>query len=181
MWCLRCYEPVRQLTPREPQLASLPTAAGPRIERPRSRWKAGATTFGPVGRIAITVLVLLFVPTSLDPISLFLYLPCYLVIAFIILRSTWANDLVDLSRAGEGSEVAASREGMPRLAPSEVPAPRVRTPIPRSTMIAWVVLAVLGGALGVVWTTSGDVGHGIIGICASVTALVLWIGWVLRG
>lgn len=181
MWCLRCYEPVRQLTPREPQLAPLPTVAVPRVERRHSRWKAGATTFGPVGRIAITVVVLLFAPTSLDPISLFVYLPGYLAIAFVVLRSTWANDLVALPGTLEGTGGDTSREAMPRLAPAEAPTLPVRTPIPRSTMIAWVVLAVLGGALGVVWTTSGNVGRGIIGIGASIAALVLWFASILRG
>jgi hypothetical protein len=180
MWCLRCYEPVRQLTPREPQLAPLPTATVPRVERPRSRWKAGATTFGPVGRIAITIIVLLFAPTSLDPISLFIYWPCYLALAFVILRSTWANDLVDLPGAGEDAGGDASA-GMPRLAPGEVVAPPVRAPLPRSTLIAWVALAALGGSLGFVWAPSGHVGRGIVGIVASLAALVLWLAWVLRG
>ena len=61
MRCLRRYALVRQLTPRPPQLPTVHFVQ-PKDERPMSRWKAGATTFGPVGRIAITALVLLFAP-----------------------------------------------------------------------------------------------------------------------
>jgi hypothetical protein len=109
------------------------------------------------------------------------YLPCYLVIAFVVLRNTWANDIVDLPGTPDGAVAEGSRDGMPRLAPAESPPPSVRTPIPRSTMIAWGALAVLGGALGVAWTTSGHVGRGIIGIGASIAALVLWFASILRG
>ena len=179
-WCLRCYEPVRELAPREPQLAPLSTATVPRVERPRSRWKAGATTFGPVGRITITLIVLLFAPTSLDPISIFVYWPCYLGLASVVLRSTWANDLVDLPGAGDAIGDDAPREGVPRLAPVEEPGTPARAPIPRSTMIAWVTLAVLGGGLGVVWASSGHVGRGLVGVGASILALALWIAWVIR-
>jgi hypothetical protein len=74
-WCLRCYTPVAELTPRERQLPPVEHAEDPPPWANRSplrdnrgtpptysRWRAGPTTFGPVGRIAITVVVLLVFP-----------------------------------------------------------------------------------------------------------------------
>ncbi len=80
MWCLQCYEPVRQLTPREPPLPGIQFMP-PKDEAPMSRWKAGATTFGPVGRITITLLVLLFAPWSMDGFAIIVLWPPYLVLA----------------------------------------------------------------------------------------------------
>jgi hypothetical protein len=172
MWCLRCYEPVRQLTPREPQLPALPSVTVPRVERPRSRWKAGGTTFGPVGRIAITVLVLLFAPTSFDLVALVTFWPCYLALAFVVLRSTWSSDYVDLPGAGDHAGADAPDAGPERF-------PAVREPIPRSTIVAWSLLIVLGIGVAVVFFTSGHVGQGLIGIGASLVALVMVLRWAI--
>jgi hypothetical protein len=117
MWCLRCLEPMRQLTPRE---GDIPVASfvNTRPEAARSRWKAGATSFGPMGRIAITVGVLLFFPPTLgNPVTLFVYLPAYLAIAAMVLRSTWKKDVVERPIAVEGT----SGEPRPELAVEPVP------------------------------------------------------------
>ena len=56
-WCTRCYEPVRELTPREPVWA-----AGEFVDQPIvrsgavphwSRWEKSATTFGPSSTVYI--------------------------------------------------------------------------------------------------------------------------------
>jgi hypothetical protein len=69
-WCTRCYEPVRELTPRAP-IHEGDFVGSPVHERgdiPRwSRWKKTATTFGPRGRLVATALLLL---TILPAISL---------------------------------------------------------------------------------------------------------------
>jgi hypothetical protein len=170
MWCVRCYEPVRHLTPRSPDLAvsSLQPVRGD--GRPRSRWRAGATTFGPVGRIVVTIGVLLFFPwgTIGNPITLFVYLPAYMFLALAVLRSTWRRDLVTTTPASM-SEPSSSDE------PVEI----VRPPLPRSTIVAWIVLGVIGLAFAIVWTASGDEMHGILGICASLVALVVAGRWFL--
>lgn len=169
MWCLRCLEPIRQLTPREGQL---PTARlvheNPAIAR--SRWKAGATSFGPVGRIAITVGVLLFFPPigSLgSPMTLFIYLPSYLAIAAVVLRSTWKKDVVEHPISIEGPP------GEPRPEP-------VVEPIPTVTIVAWSVLIAIGLGVGVAWTTTGSQGRGLIGIGVSLGVLVLAFRWFTR-
>jgi len=59
-WCPRCLAPVER-TP-EPFAASIVYRLPPREPPPvpvYSRWKAGPTSFGAVGRIVMTVLVLL--------------------------------------------------------------------------------------------------------------------------
>lgn len=169
MWCLRCLEPVRQLTPREPQL---PTARPVRTEPvlARSRWKAGATSFGPVGRIAITVGVLLFFPPigSLgSPITLFIYLPGYLTIAAVVLRSTWKKDVLERPLPVE------EPPGGPRPEP-------VLEPVPTATIVAWSVLIAIGLGVAIAWTATGSQGRGMIGIAVSLSALVLAMRWFTK-
>jgi hypothetical protein len=167
MWCLRCLEPVRQLTPRE---GNIPVASFVKTTPAgtRSRWKAGATSFGPVGRIAITVAVLLFFPPTIgNPVTLFVYLPAYLAIATVVLRSTWKKDVVERPLSVE------EPEGEPRPEP-------VVEPIPRATIVAWSVLIAIGLGVAVVWTASDNVGRGAIGIGASLVALVLAFRWFMR-
>jgi hypothetical protein len=167
MWCLRCLEPVRQLTPRQ---GDIPVAsfvsAGP--DAIRSRWKAGATSFGPVGRIAITVGVLLFFPKSIgNPVTLFVYLPAYLAIAVMVLRSTWKKDVVERPLAAE------EPTGEPRPEP-------VVEPVPTTTIVAWSVLIAIGLGVAIAWTAAGNVGRGVIGIGASLAALVVAFRWFMR-
>jgi len=169
MWCLRCYAPVRQLTPRAPQPPTLPIVR-PKEERPMSRWKAGATTFGPIGRVGITVLVLLFAPWSMNAFAIFVLWPPYLVLAGLVLRGTWRKDFVQTMTLSE--MVAAGRS-----TPASTPTP---TPILRSTVVAWVLLGTLGLGVGVVWVSGGQTVRGVVGICASLAALVLAVRWFAR-
>jgi hypothetical protein len=61
-WCERCFAPVTLYSPRE-RLHEPGTFVGSPIHDVRtSRWRAGPTSFGPVGRIAWTVGLLLFFP-----------------------------------------------------------------------------------------------------------------------
>jgi hypothetical protein len=169
MWCLRCLEPVRQLTPRE---GNIPVASfvNAKPGGTRSRWKAGATSFGPVGRIAITVGVLLFFPSigSIgNPATLFVYLPAYLTVAIVVLRSTWKKDIVERPAPVE------EPSGEPRPEP-------VVEPIPTATIVAWSVLIAVGLGVAVAWTSTGNEGRGIIGIGVSLAALVLAFRWFMR-
>jgi hypothetical protein len=92
--CLRCYEPIRHLTPRDPGEPTITFLRGPDDGVERSRWKAGVNTFGPFGRIAVTLLVLVMAPLSLNLVSLVVVLPAYLVLAAIVLRPVWKRDRV---------------------------------------------------------------------------------------
>jgi hypothetical protein len=135
-----------------------------------SRWKAGATTFGPVGRVTITLLVLLFAPWSMNGFAIFVLWPPYLVLAGLILHWIWKRDHVQSMTVAE--IVAAGRS-------SNAPPP-VRTPLPRSTAVAWLLLAMVGLIVRIVWASSGQTVRGVIGIVASLVALVLAVRWLAR-
>ncbi len=169
-WCLRCYEPVRHLTPREPQLPTIHFLT-PKEEAPRSRWRAGVTTFGPVGRITITVLVLLLGPWTLNPVAIVIGWPMYLVFAILILRSTWKRDDVETPTIRQPAAAGAH----------SVPTPEaVRLPVPRSTIVVWAILGLLGLGVGISWAVSGDRGHAYLGIGASLATLALALRWLTR-
>jgi hypothetical protein len=103
---------VRELAPREAPLAPLPPEQliDPASVRPdfapirptpriTSRVLGSATSFGLVGRLAVTAVVVLMLPVSgwtapLGFVSAIGAVP----IAFIVLRSTWAPTLVDADR-----------------------------------------------------------------------------------
>jgi rhodanese-related sulfurtransferase len=128
-WCLRCYEPVRQLTPRERPLPPLAEVEEPPEWVPRSplrgleppvysRWRAGPTTFGPVGRIVLTLLLAVAFPwgalTTFDPLRLWGMLG-YGVVAALVLRSAWRKERVPDRRPGP---LTSLRERVARRAPA---------------------------------------------------------------
>ena len=95
-WCLRCYEPARELTPRASVWApgtfvDMPTVRGPSVPH-WSRWEKTSTTFGPIGRIAWTGGVAAFVVSALfgNPLLLLFELP----VAAVVLRGIWARGWV---------------------------------------------------------------------------------------
>ena len=107
MWCLRCYEPVRLLTPRDRQLptpADLvpidPVEARPdhvwiRLDKPvYSRVRAGATTWGLWGRVALSAIVLAFAPWGAFTVTSMLYLLTYIPVSILLLRSIWHREVV---------------------------------------------------------------------------------------
>jgi hypothetical protein len=113
-WCLRCYEPVREFAPRDRQLPPLervqepPPWVGasplrdPDVLPPTySRWRAGPTTFGPVGRLIVTILVALIFPwdaiVTLNPLRLWFMLG-YTIFAAYVLRHTWRRERVMVER-----------------------------------------------------------------------------------
>jgi hypothetical protein len=107
MWCLRCYEPIRQLTPRAPQLPT-PEGLTPidpgtvrahhvwlRLEKPvYSRVRAGATTSGLWGRVLMTAVVLAFGPWGAFGAGTILYLFGYVPIAILFLHAIWRREYV---------------------------------------------------------------------------------------
>ena len=99
-WCLQCHARVRELSPR-PRIEG--TYVGPLQPEVRySRWRAGPLTFGPAGRIAITVVVVLFgssiVLGGFNPASLW-FLSGYVTAATLILKQTWTRVRVPASDA----------------------------------------------------------------------------------
>src|SRR5262245_37696280 len=100
-WCLRCHEPVRELTPREPvwrdgEFVDQPVHTGGAVPH-WSRWEKSATTFGPAGRLTITVVAVLWLLSAAirSPLTLLFVLP--LMIALI--RSVWQRGWVVPSHA----------------------------------------------------------------------------------
>src|SRR5262245_3718657 len=92
-WCTRCYEPVRELTPRA-RLHDRDFVGTPVHERgniPRwTRWERTATTFGPWGRIVATALLLLIlVPAIL--MNGVVYLVTFPFFAALVLQGIWAK------------------------------------------------------------------------------------------
>jgi len=171
MWCLRCYEPVRQLTPREPQLPTVNFLHDPDEGRERSRWKGGVNTFGPTGRIAVTVVVLAFAPWSTNAVALAVAWPAYLAVAGLVLAHTWKKD--DVERTDVRQMAVMGRPSAPAVEAAQVPTPK-------ATIVAWCVLAMIGVGGAVVWFSGGSTARGILGICASLAALVLSVRWFTR-
>jgi hypothetical protein len=93
-WCLRCYEPVRHLTPREPQLPTIHFLA-PRLRDEETRLRAGPTTFGLFGRIVLTIAIV-WIPAILVPIF---YLPLWAVVAIVMLKDVWRKERPMKTRA----------------------------------------------------------------------------------
>ena len=64
--------------------------------------------------------------------------------------------------------------------PSEPTPEPQRASVPRSTLVAWVVLIVAGVALSIVWGSSGHVVRTSIAMAGSIAAIVLWIRFAVR-
>lgn len=136
----------------------------------RTPWRKTATTVGPSARVVITVsvvavlLVLPFTP------FLVVWFPL-LILGAVLLREVW--------RAGYTAPDPPVRATAPTIAARpRMPAPR--EPIPTRTKIAWSVAGATFVAAGLVWTLSGSYGRGVVGICASIAALVGFIAWSLE-
>jgi hypothetical protein len=144
MWCLRCYQPVRQLTPRP---APLPTIhfLDPKANPPTSRWRRGPTTFGPFGRLAITALVAVAAPwamlTGLGPLALWSLLG-YSVLAVTVLRDVWRRERVLDPRPSTGARAWVAKRF-----------PRLGRPIPPIVVVG-ILAAMVAGAFGLVWANT---------------------------
>lgn len=170
MWCTLCYEPVRQLTPRDRQLPPLAAVEEPPegvrrsplrgAPEPRvySRWKAGPTTFGPVGRILITLLVAAFFPwgsfvgfgSALGPLLLW-YLMGYTFLATFVLRHVWRKGRVEDPGSGayEGLRSRVARR-----------APRLARPIRLDARVILPILAITAVVvIGLGWARSDTAGR----------------------
>lgn len=156
MWCLRSYEPVRHLTPRAPQLPPLPTVHEPKPEPRMSRWHAGPTTFGPVGRVVATLVLALFAPWhgltgfgGMEGPLMLWYLLGYTAVAAMLLRHIWRKErVVDPNvPMTEGIRSRVARR-----------APRLGQPIPPLLILATLGLIALA-TLVVLWVSLDTVGR----------------------
>lgn len=154
-WCLRCYEPVRELSPRAPQLPPLPSVHEPDPGPRTSRWHAGPTTFGPVGRVGVTIAVALLGPwrafTGFDSIAgplMLWYLLGYTILAILVLRHVWRRERV------VDQDIPASEGLRSRLARR---LPILGRPIPPTAVL------------------------GTLGVLALATVAVLWLSLDTQG
>ena len=188
MWCTQCYEPVRQLTPRDRQLPPIrdieepppwvrrSPLRGPKETPVYSRWRAGPTTFGPVGRILITIVVLVFFPSggyagfgsAMGPLLLW-YLLGYTLVATVVLRSVWRKERVYDNRADPLTRIRR------RVAQR---APLLARPI---SMNAQFVVAAVGvtalGLLLVLWTGSDTEDRFILVATGAIVGFGILLAW----
>ena len=178
-WCLRCYEPVRELAPREPQLPPMPTVHEPvhePVPEPRmSRWHAGPTTFGPVGRVVATLALALSGPWQglvgfggmEGPLMLWYLLGCT-VLSVLLLRHIWRKERV------VDPDLPVSTGIRTRIARR---APRLGQPIP--PLIVLATLGVIGlTTLVVLWANLDTQGRfylvAVGGTAGTGVFLVVW-------
>jgi hypothetical protein len=95
-WCPACFEPVREFAPRAPlhhgDFVGSPIATSGHVPH-WSRWEKSATTFGPVGRVVVTVVLL---STLLRAISYgnIVFVLTFPVAAAVVLNAVWAKGWV---------------------------------------------------------------------------------------
>lgn len=157
MWCLRCYEPVRHLSPRGPQLPVLDVHP-PRPDPPTSRWRAGPTTFGPLGRLVATAVVLAFAPwqglagfgSAAGGLTLW-WLLGWSFLAVLVLRQVWRKERV-LEPDPESMPTVRERTAhrFPHLGRS------IRIP---PMIVLGLLFVIVGTVVVVVWTTSDSAGR----------------------
>jgi hypothetical protein len=66
-----------------------------RVEPRYSRWRAGPTTFGPAGKIAATLAVILMGPWTGASFLTILYVPAWIMLSTMILKQVWARVRID--------------------------------------------------------------------------------------
>ena len=112
-WCGRCHEPVREFSARAPlhdgDFVATPRHTGGAAPH-WSRWGKEATTFGPRGRVGITVTLVLFLVIGAFTQFLLLWLVEVIVGAWI-LKDVWRPAWVV---PGEGPSAPATATGRPR-------------------------------------------------------------------
>ncbi|MGH2589579.1 MAG: hypothetical protein ACRDGW_02140 [Actinomycetota bacterium] len=167
---------MRQLTPRARQLPAFDVHP-PRPDPPTSRWRAGPTTFGPLGRLVVTAVVLAFAPWQGlggfgDPSGALMlwWLLGWSSMAALVLRHVWRRERV-LHPEPEGAPTIRERMAgrFPRLGRS------IRIP---PLVVLGLLALIVGTVVVVVWTTSDSSGRyylAAIAVAGGTAALLaLW-------
>jgi hypothetical protein len=138
-WCPVCYEPITEFAARAPlhrgDFVGSPIPTGGHIPH-WSRWEKSATTFGLIGRVVATMLLLV---TLLPAITSggFMYLIAFPIAAAVVLNAVWAKgwvvpdepDLPPLPASEVGQPPLTRGEQIGRIIPVDARArsdPRVR-------------------------------------------------------
>jgi hypothetical protein len=140
-----------------------------------SRWHAGPTTFGPVGRVSITIVLVLLGPwrafvgfdSIAGPLTLW-YLLGYTILAVLVLRHVWRRECVS-------DPTIPVRQGVrARIARR---APRLARPIPPALVLGILGVIVLV-TVAVLWANLDTQGRYYLVVVAGTTGtgvfLVVW-------
>lgn len=93
-WCTLCFAPITEYAERERLRDGF--VGTPQDEVRSSRWKkAGPLSFGPAGRVLITVFVLLMGPSTISFFSL-MYAPVWIGFGFVVLKQVWRREKLDV-------------------------------------------------------------------------------------
>jgi hypothetical protein len=178
-----CKERVREFASREaihdpappagPERRIRLVAPDERSDGQFSRWEAGPTSFGPVGRLTITVLVVAWLVWCATNNFIILCLPIGIA-GGVVLRDVWKRTWIPSGSGGQGTpgssapdtgQRAAGREPRPAPAPIE---------IPTRTKVAWVCFGVVGLAACLGFAYGGVEVKAAVLMAASLSALALW-------
>lgn len=92
-WCTRCYAPITEYAARERLHDGFVGITQPDVRY--SRWKAGPLSFGPVGRLLVTTLVLLMGPWTTISFFTLMYAPIWLGLSVTVLKQVWRREPVE--------------------------------------------------------------------------------------
>jgi hypothetical protein len=92
-WCTLCFAPITEFAARPVSPIAFVDEAHHDVRT--SRWHGGEMTFGPVGRVVATAVVLLMGPWASVSFFTLLYGPIWLGVAVICLRHIWQRRALD--------------------------------------------------------------------------------------
>jgi hypothetical protein len=163
-WCTFCFEPVTQFAARERLHDGFVGGLSPDVRS--SRWaKAGPLTFGPIGRVLMTVLVLLMGPWGSITFFTLMYVPIWLGLSTVVLKHVWRR--VPLDRDAPPTAAERFRERHPTLGH--------RIDGRSAAILFGALLLVVVSILLLRADTAGF--YGLVGLLAMV-ALGTFIAWV---
>jgi hypothetical protein len=161
-WCTECFQPITEFAARERSAGS----TGTPIHDVRStRWKkAGPLSFGPLGRVLITIFVLLMGPSTVSFFSL-MYLPVWLGVSVVVLKQVWRR--MPLAADEPPTTAERFRERHPTLG-FRFDARSIAIVGGALLLIGLVVLMLLADTAGF---------YALVGVC-SILGLAVFIAWV---
>ncbi len=173
-WCLQCYEPTRELTPR-----AATWAPGEFVDNPIhrsglvphwSRWEKSPTTMGPVGRIVATIVFLLTVPGAMSSGG-FLYVLFFPVTAAVVLPAIWAKGWIV---PGDTDDV--------RPATADKPDPHPEPPMTKGMLVwrgIWIA-GVFAACLIFAYSPSMEARAGVLALAALIGIVAFWRSFFVR-
>lgn len=182
-WCTRCYAPVTEF-------ATRPVSPGGFVGTPRhdrddsghwSRWEKTPTTFGPAGRLGGTIFIVAWLASGFS----YTFVIFWLVELFLggwLIRELWKPGWTvsaQPERRIETNAVEPLREGFRVPRPERV-LHAEPTPIPRSTIAAWVGLGAIAIGATVLFVNGDEPMKMIVTTSATLVAAYLFFRSIFR-